>query len=114
MEPQLTCPYCKNNISTSDYFCPTCGKKLKDKPVSTTFARQLVIYLTSFFLPPFGLWPAIRYLRQQDQKAKKIGLAALFLTIISIVITVWMTTSFISSFNKELNNQLNLYQGVGY
>lgn len=64
----------------------------------------------SFFLPPLGLWPAIRYLRQQDETAKKIGLAALFLTVISILLTIWVTANFINSFNKELNTQLNLYQ----
>jgi len=96
------------------YFCPKCGKKLKDKLPSTTFSKQLIVYAISFFLPPFGLWPAIRYLRQQDDKSKKIGLAAIFLTIISILLTIWLTTSFINSFNKELNNQLRLYQDIGY
>ncbi len=85
-----------------------------EKPLSTTFLRQLLIYSVSLFLPPLGIWPAIKYLRQQDEKSKKIGLVALFLTIISIVITSWLTISFINSFNKELGNQLNLYQGIEY
>ena len=114
MEPQLTCPQCKENILPTEYFCPQCGKKLKDKPPSTTFSRQLTVYAISFFLPPFGLWPAIRYLRQQDEKSKKIGLAAIFITISSILLTIWLTVSFINSFNRELNNQLELYQGIDY
>lgn len=114
MEPMLICPQCKKDILPSDYFCPDCGKKLKDKPPSTTFLRQLIVYAISFFLPPFGLWPAIRYLKQQDGKSKKIGLAALFLTIISILLTVWLTASFMNSFNRELNNQLRLYKDIGY
>jgi len=109
-----TCPYCGGNISLSDYFCPHCGKKLKEQPSSTTFLKQLLIYFVSFFLPPLGIWPAIKYLRQSDEKSKKIGLVALLLTIISIVITSWLTINFISSFNKELGNQLNLYQDIGY
>ncbi|OGE01646.1 hypothetical protein A2196_02050 [Candidatus Curtissbacteria bacterium RIFOXYA1_FULL_41_14] len=114
MELQLTCPNCNKNILPTEYFCHQCGKKLKDKPPSTTFSRQLTVYVISFFLPPFGLWPAVRYLRQQDEKSKKIGLAAIFLTIISILLTIWLTTSFINSFNRELNNQLRFYKDVGY
>jgi hypothetical protein len=114
MDFQTTCIYCKGNISSSDYFCPHCGKKLKEKPLSTTFGRQLLVYLLSVFLPPLGIWPAIKYLRQQDEKSKKIGLTALFLTIVSIVITSWLTISFINSFRKGLDNQLNLYQGIDF
>ena len=114
MDFQTICPYCKGNISLSNYFCPNCGKKLKGKLLSTTFLKQLLIYFVSLFLPPLGIWFAIKYLRQQDEKSKKIGLTALFLTIISIVITSWLTVSLINSFNKGLSNQLNLYQGIDF
>ena len=82
--------------------------------LSTTFGRQLSVYLLSVFFPPLGIWPAIKYLRQQDEKSKKIGLTALFLTIASIVITSWLTISFINSFSKGFDNQLNLYQGIDF
>jgi predicted amidophosphoribosyltransferase len=111
MEPQLTCPYCGRNFSLSDYFCPDCGKNLKDKPQSTTFTKQLSVYLISVFLPPLGIWPAIKYLRGQDKKSKRIGLIALLLTLISTVVTGWLTINFINSLNQQLGNQLNTYQG---
>jgi hypothetical protein len=114
MDYPTTCPECKTIISSSDYFCPNCGKKIKDKPLQTTLLKQLSIYFISFFLPPLGVWPGIKYLRQGDEKSKKIGLIAIFLTIISIVIAGWLTTNLINSFNKELNNQLNLYQGLDF
>jgi len=114
MDSQFTCVYCKGNISSSDYFCPNCGEKIKEKPLSTTFGRQLLVYLLSIFFPPLGIWPAIKYLRQQDEKSKRIGLTALFLTIISIVITSWLTISFINSFRKGLDNQLNIYQDIDF
>ena len=114
MDSQSTCIYCKGNTSSSDYFCPHCGEKIKEKFLSTTFRRQLLVYLLSVFLPPLGIWPAIKYLRQQDKKSKRIGLTALFLTIISIMITSWLTISFINSFSKGLDNQLNLYQGIDF
>jgi len=114
MDSQTTCPDCKANITLSDYFCPSCGKKIKDKPLQTTLLKQLSIYFISFFLPPLGIWPGIKYLRQPDEKSKKIGLAAILLTIISIIITSWLTMNLINSLNKELNNQLNLYPGLDF
>lgn len=110
MEPQQNCQYCTKLISASDYFCPSCGKKLKDKPQSTTAGRQIFVYLLSFFLPPLGLWPGIKYLKQQDDKSRMIGFIALALTVISIALTVWFTIGFMDQFNKQLNSSLNLYR----
>ena len=114
MESQTICRHCKVNISSSDYFCPNCGKKLRDKPLSTDLLKQVLVYSLSFFLPPLGLWPAIKYLRQPDQKSKNIGLAVIILTGISIVITVYLSVSLLDSFNRELSNQLNVYQDLGF
>lgn len=86
----------------------------EEKLLSTTFRKQLSIYLISVFLPPLGLWPAIKYLRQPDEKSKKIGLTALILTIISFVVTSWLTVNLINSLNKGISDQLNLYQDLGY
>ena len=107
MDPLLTCPDCKQNVSTEDYFCPNCGKKLKEKPQSTTILRQILIYLLSIFLPPLGLWPAIKYIKQKDNKSKMIGYIAIILTIISVGISIWLYLGFINTVNQQLNNQLN-------
>ncbi|OGH24721.1 MAG: hypothetical protein A3B47_00635 [Candidatus Levybacteria bacterium RIFCSPLOWO2_01_FULL_39_24] len=107
MEPQLNCPNCKQNIATSDYFCPNCGKKLKDKPLSTTIARQIFVYSFSLLLPPLGLWPAIRYLKQESDKARMIGFIAIVLTIISTAVELWLGLGFINTFNQQFNQQLN-------
>jgi DNA-directed RNA polymerase subunit RPC12/RpoP len=110
MELQVNCPNCKQNILVSDYFCPNCGKKIKDKPLPVTVIRQIFIYLLSFFLPPLGLWPAIKYLKQKDEKSRMIGFITIALTVISIAITVWMTFGFMNVFNQQLNSNLNLYR----
>lgn len=101
-----------NFQTTDDYFKRNIS--LKEKPLSTTFPRRLLIYLVSFFLPPFGVWPAIKYLRQPDEKSKRTGWVALFLTIISIVITSWLMINFVNSFGKELGGQFNFYEGIDY
>lgn len=82
----------------------------KDKSLSTTIARQIFIYLLSFLLPPLGLWPGIKYLKQKDEKSRIIGFIAIVLTIISIALTVWFTLGFINVFNQQLNSSLNLYK----
>ena len=110
MELQVNCPKCKRNILSSDYFCPNCGKKIKDKPLSVTVGRQILVYLLSFLLPPLGLWPAVKYLKQKDEKSRIIGFVAITITIISIAITVWFTLSFLDTFNRQLNSSLNLYR----
>jgi hypothetical protein len=107
MEPQLNCPNCNQNILVQDYFCPNCGKKLKDKPQPVTVGRQILVYLLSFLLPPLGLWPAVKYLRQKDDKSRMIGFVSVVLTIISIVITVWLTMGFVNAVNQQLNSSLN-------
>jgi hypothetical protein len=107
MDPQLSCPNCKQNIAAQDFFCPNCGKKLKNKPQSTTVLRQIFVYLLSILLPPLGLWPGIRYLKQKDSKSKIIGLIAIILTIITTTITIWWYIGFIRAFNQQINQQLN-------
>jgi len=104
---QLTCRFCHEAISDDDYFCPHCGKKLKDKPVSTSIGKQIVVYLISLLLPPFGLPWAIRYLRQQDQKSKTIGYVVIALTVISIIVNIWLAYAFIQQTSQQINTDMN-------
>jgi len=114
MEPQQKCPHCEQVISQLDYFCPSCGKKLKGKPLSVSVGRQIFVYLLSVLLPPLGLWPAVRYLKQNSEKSRMIGFIAIALTIISIVVTVWFSIGYMNVFNQQLkqqlNNNINLYR----
>lgn len=84
--------------------------KSNDKSISTTTGRQIFVYLMSALLPPLGLWPAVKYLKQKDEKSRMIGFIAILLTIISIAVTVWLSFGFINTFNQQLNSSLNLYR----
>ncbi len=110
VQTETICPACKSIISTTAYFCPNCGKQLKDKAPSATFAKQALIYFVSLFLPPFGLWYAWKYIKYGDYTSIKIGTIAIILTIISILATIWLTQGFINSVYQSLNtiNNLNI------
>ena len=111
MEGLLNCPGCHIEVRSTDYFCFNCGKNLKPKPPSTTFTRQIIVYLASFFIPPYGIVYGIRYLRQQDIKSKIVGLISIILTVISLVIVIKLTNDLIKQVNEGVNSQLEQIQG---
>ena len=113
MEQKL-CQKCNSPILDTYFFCPNCGKKIKEPPLATGIGKQIKIYLLSIILPPLGLWPGFKYLSQKDEKERLIGLVAIILTILSIVFTVWVTIGFINGLNKTLNSQLNQFQNLRY
>ncbi len=105
------CPFCSASLSEKDFFCPICGKKIREKPLSSTIWTQAWIYFISFCLPPLGLWPGFKYLRQNDPKLKTIGAVAIVLTVISILISAVIAISLINQVNDQVNKQmLNLMQ----
>jgi hypothetical protein len=107
----VTCPVCHNKNSSSFYFCPNCGKQLHEKPLSLSFWKQLGIYALSLLLPPLGLWPAVKYLRQKSIAAKLVGVIAIILTIISTVVTLYYFYQIMSQMGKTMNIELNKLQG---
>jgi hypothetical protein len=109
----LTCPSCHFPLHESFYFCPNCGKKLKDPPVSTGIGKQIGIYLVSILLPPIGFWPGVKYMLSPDKKAQIIGVVAILLTFISTIITVWYTYQIYIQLQQALNAQLQAPQSLG-
>jgi len=109
-DPNLkACPSCGTQIATTAYFCSNCGKKIKEPPPSTKIGKQISLYLVSFFFPPFGLIPSLRYLAYDDSKAKLVGLIGLALTLLSIFLAIKVTIDIVNQLNVALNsvNQLN-------
>jgi len=100
------CPSCKSVITADAFFCPNCGKQLKDKPLAITLWKQAVVYAVSIFIPPFGLIYAWKYLKQHDTKSKIIGFVAIILTVISLAFTFWTMDVLVSSIDQSIN-QIN-------
>lgn len=103
ISPETACPSCRAPISAVENFCPQCGIKLKEPSFSTSIGKQAFIYFISFFLAPFGLVYVFKYLKLSDSKARKIGIAALILTILGISLTIWTAKEFMSSYYNLLN-----------
>lgn len=103
MDPQLICPSCKTSISPEWFFCPNCGKKLKEKLLSTGIGRQLFVYLMSILLPPSGIIYGVRYFKQGDTKSLIVGFIAMALTVVVVVYTIVFTISFINSYTQLIN-----------
>lgn len=100
---QKQCPKCNNEVSETAYFCSNCGYALKSKPINTSIPKQVLIYFVSFFLAPFGLGYAFKYLKQAHQKAKKIGIISLILTCLGIVAVIFIAKTYIAQEYSQLN-----------
>jgi hypothetical protein len=111
MDQQL-CRFCNSPVSSNFFFCPTCGKKLHEPPI--TIAKQISVYAISILFPPLGLWPGIRYVMQKDEKTRTVGIIAIILTIVSTIITIWLFMNTLSSITSGIGMPLNQYQNLGY
>jgi hypothetical protein len=100
----IACSVCHQPVSPTAYFCPNCGNPLKAKPPSTAWFHQLGIYALSLFLPPLGLWPAFKYLKSDDEAARRVGWIAVALTVASIIITIWLTKALLQNLQSQLDS----------
>ncbi len=111
MDPKI-CQFCHSPISDNFYFCPNCGKKIHEPPI--TIAKQISVYAISLLLPPLGLWPGIKYVLQKEEKTKTVGIIAIILTIISTVITLLFFMNTLNSITSGAGSSLNQLQNLGY
>jgi hypothetical protein len=107
MDPlTLKCPRCLTENPFENNYCLKCGFQMKAIPPSSSITKQISIYLISFFLPPFGLIPAIKYLRQSDPKLKQIGIVAIIITLISIFISVYTGIILYNELSRQVNQEI--------
>lgn len=107
------CKKCQNEVKLEYYFCPTCGTKLKQPPVSTSIYTQIKYYIGSIVLFPMGIVWGFRYLRDDRTSAKIIGMALILGTIIfGMFIAIW-TVQTVNTVSTQINDQMRLING-GY
>lgn len=107
------CSVCHQPILTQYYFCPNCGAKLNQAPLSTTVLTQAWIYCFSIILPMILFifvtkWPGIKYFKSNDPKIKKIGQIACVLLAISTIITIWLVYVWTQQLIQSQINSINL------
>ena len=112
IQPSI-CPFCHLATTPDEYFCHNCGKKLREKELSTTIGRQIYVYAISVLLPPAGIWWGVKYLRQEDSKSQKIGIAAIILTVASLLINLWFILEFYKSYTQKLNDSMQQINNLG-
>ena len=103
----LICLQCHQPVLPTYYFCPNCGKKLTEAPLSTSDLAQAGLYAFSIILPflgylVIGYWQGIRYLRSADPKAKQIGIIALALLLASSAVMLWYSYYLFELFMKNI------------
>lgn len=103
---QNVCPFCQAQLTDKSLYCSSCGRRVREKILPASLVFQLGIYLLSFFLPPLGLWPGFKYLKQINSKLRIIGVIAILLTFISIVISVILLFHLMNYVNQQVNSQL--------
>lgn len=99
----MDCPDCHFKLNGNEYFCPNCGKKLKDKTLSTTLTKQLQVYVLSFFLAPLGFWWTYKYLKQTDKTSKIVGLACFIITTMALVIGYKLIVDSLATITNQIN-----------
>lgn len=110
MEEEQKCKNCKNLINSDWFFCPYCGKKLREKPANTGVWSQLGLYLLSILLPPLNLGMAIRYIRDSQPKAKLIGWISVILMLTTLILVSWWTLDKVNKAKTEFDKQFGDYQ----
>jgi len=108
---QATCPYCKNPTEITMFFCPSCGKKLKEKPPGTGFWPQAGLYAMAVMLPPFNIPLSFKYIKSTDSKAKAIGFVSLVLMGISLTVVTILTINTVNEVNRQVEAGMGQYLG---
>jgi len=101
------CPHCGNSVFPTDEFCSHCGFRLFGSKMPSIW-KQSWIFAVSFFLPPLGLIWVVKYIKSSEKIEKRIALIALFLTVLSLIISVWVGFGIIGS----ITQQVSQYKGV--
>ncbi|MFA6016774.1 MAG: zinc ribbon domain-containing protein [Patescibacteria group bacterium] len=109
MDNTFLCPICHFKVQADWFFCPNCAKELKEKIPEISIPKQILIYLVSFFLAPLGLGWGLKYIRSKDSKTRNIGIISIVLTVVSIILMVIASKSFIDQYTKMLNNIVPSY-----
>jgi hypothetical protein len=106
------CPVCHQPVAATYYFCPNCGAKIHEPPLSTSAMTQLGIYAFSAILPVIcylliSKWQGIRYLRSKDEDARTVGIIACSILLISSIVTFYYGYIWTEQALNQATSQVN-------
>ncbi|MFO0703695.1 MAG: hypothetical protein U0525_03150 [Patescibacteria group bacterium] len=103
VEIKQKCQKCGQELEKLWFYCPNCGKSTQPTKLDTSIGKQLLIYVVSFCLAPFGLGWGFKYLFSKDKKAKVIGVISILLTVFAISLTIYATWQVMDTYSKMLD-----------
>jgi hypothetical protein len=110
-EIKIPCPNCRNPIDGMVFYCPICGKKIKEPPVGTGFWSLLGLFAISILLPPLNIPLSFKYIRAVDPKAKMSGWVSIGLMVVSLIIVTILTINTINEVNRQVEVEMAKYLG---
>jgi hypothetical protein len=99
-----TCKHCQNPITENVYFCPNCGKKIKEPPFKLTIPAFLGIMFLSIFLTPLGLIPGFKYLKLKEPRAKIFGISVILITLLFTFLMLYTFRLFMNQMSATYYN----------
>lgn len=105
----VACPFCHVAVRPTDYFCSNCGKNLHPAPLGITVFDQAKLYIGSIFFTPMGIFWGMRYLREKSDTSKIVGVIAMLLSIVTLIVAIQYTVSFVNTINSQMEKQ---FQGI--
>ena len=107
----VECPECKNKIDEKVFYCPICGKKIKEKPAAMDFWHLAWLFGLSALLPPLNLGLSMKYIKSPDPNAKKMGWLSLGVMTVAILVGFAWAIKWAQNFNKQVSSEMDKYLG---
>ena len=111
MDNQLLCPNCKNQVDKVAFYCPTCGKKVKEKPAGMGVWNILGLFTLSALLPPLNIGLSIKYIKDPNQKAKIVGWISIGIMILVLILATLWSIKIVNDINRQVEAEMGKYLG---
>lgn len=103
MEP--TCQVCHVIVRPTDFFCYNCGRNLHEAPRILGVGTQIAYYAGSVLMPPIGFFWGIKFLREKDDRVRRVGLICIALTVVSLLYFTVQVLSIYKNVRGEVQAQ---------
>ena len=111
IQQKIPCPNCKNQIDSNVFYCPICGKKVKEKSVGTGFWPMAGLFALCIVLPPLNIPLSFRYIRSTDPRVKTLGWVSIGIMVLSLIIITLATINIVNEVNRQVEEQMQMYLG---